>query len=133
MNSNSKACQLIALGIPMGDSAKGAYGQPLPLGNEAGLQQHASAQPNLAYTGGKPPLASCCQPAGLSACTCPCTKVDYQGTVNLVALARQKGIKHVVLVTSIGTDDFLNPLNLYGGAFQPGFATTPENQCRATP
>ncbi|GAX80019.1 hypothetical protein CEUSTIGMA_g7458.t1 [Chlamydomonas eustigma] len=41
--------------------------------------------------------------------------VDYQGTVNLVALAKQKGIKKFVLVTSIGADETFNPLNLFWG------------------
>ena len=36
-----------------------------------------------------------------------------QGTVNLVALARQRSLKKFVLVTSIGTDDFFNVLNLF--------------------
>ncbi len=39
--------------------------------------------------------------------------VDYQGTENLVALAKAYKVKHVVLVTSIGADDPFNPLNLF--------------------
>lgn len=42
-------------------------------------------------------------------------KVDYEGNCNLVAAAKQFGVKKVVLVTSIGTDDILFPLNLYWG------------------
>lgn len=41
--------------------------------------------------------------------------VDYQGTLNLIALAKQKKVKKFVLVTSIGVDDVLNPLNLLWG------------------
>jgi uncharacterized protein YbjT (DUF2867 family) len=41
--------------------------------------------------------------------------VDFQGTVNLVAAAKAAGVKHFVLVTSIGTDDPYNPLNLFWG------------------
>ncbi|KAG2496346.1 hypothetical protein HYH03_005576 [Edaphochlamys debaryana] len=42
--------------------------------------------------------------------------VDYQGTLNLLAAARQSGsVRHVVLVSSIGADDLLNPLNLFWG------------------
>lgn len=41
--------------------------------------------------------------------------VDFQGTLNLVALAQQRKVKHFVLVSSIGTDDILNPLNLVWG------------------
>ncbi|KAG1668854.1 hypothetical protein FOA52_004949 [Chlamydomonas sp. UWO 241] len=41
--------------------------------------------------------------------------VDFQGTLNLIALARQRGVKKVVLVTSIGTDELLNALNLFWG------------------
>ncbi|KAK9840228.1 hypothetical protein WJX74_005949 [Apatococcus lobatus] len=41
--------------------------------------------------------------------------VDYQGTLNLVAVAKQKGIKHIVLVSSIGVDDLFFPLNLFFG------------------
>ncbi len=42
-------------------------------------------------------------------------QVDYQGTANLVALAQQKKLSKFVLVTSIGTDDLINPLNLFWG------------------
>ena len=38
-----------------------------------------------------------------------------QGTLNLVAVAKQKGIKHIVLVSSIGVDDVFFPLNLFFG------------------
>ena len=38
-----------------------------------------------------------------------------QGTVNLVAVAKQKGIKRIVLVSSIGVDDLFFPLNLFFG------------------
>lgn len=41
--------------------------------------------------------------------------VDYQGTRNLVAAAVQAKVKRFVLVTSIGTDDPLFPLNLLFG------------------
>lgn len=41
--------------------------------------------------------------------------VDFQGTVNLVELAKQKGVKKIVLVSSIGADTLLNPLNLFWG------------------
>ena len=45
--------------------------------------------------------------------TGPC--LFRQGTVNLVALAKQKTsrVKKFVLVTSIGADDFFNILNLF--------------------
>lgn len=42
-------------------------------------------------------------------------QVDYQGTLNLVALAKQGKTHRFVLVTSIGTDEVLNPLNLFWG------------------
>jgi hypothetical protein len=41
--------------------------------------------------------------------------VRAQGTQNLVAAAQQKGVKRFVLVTSIGADDIVNPLNLFWG------------------
>jgi nucleoside-diphosphate-sugar epimerase len=41
--------------------------------------------------------------------------VDYNGNLNLIAAAKAAGVKHFVLVTSIGTDDILNPLNLFWG------------------
>ncbi|KAA6419910.1 MAG: hypothetical protein FRX49_10100 [Trebouxia sp. A1-2] len=41
--------------------------------------------------------------------------VDYQGTKNLIAAATQAKVKKFVLVTSIGTDDPLFPLNLFFG------------------
>eukprot|EP00884_Botryococcus_braunii_P018185 jgi/Botrbrau1/504/Bobra.110_2s0134.1 len=44
--------------------------------------------------------------------------VDYQGTENLVAAAKAAKIKRIVLITSIGVDDVLFPLNLiYGVLF----------------
>lgn len=39
--------------------------------------------------------------------------VDSEGTKNLVAAAQQAGVRKFVLVTSIGCDDPLFPLNLY--------------------
>lgn len=41
--------------------------------------------------------------------------VDYQGTVNLITAAKQAGVKKVVLVTSVGTDEPFFPLNLLWG------------------
>ncbi|DBA79810.1 TPA: hypothetical protein ACH3X1_008471 [Trebouxia sp. C0004] len=41
--------------------------------------------------------------------------VDYQGTRNLIAAATQAKVKKFVLVTSVGTDDPLFPLNLFFG------------------
>ena len=41
--------------------------------------------------------------------------VDYQGTQNLLAAAQQAKIEHIVLISSIGTDDILFPLNLLFG------------------
>lgn len=41
--------------------------------------------------------------------------VDYVGTTNLVVAARQLGVKKFVLVSSIGADEILNPLNLFWG------------------
>jgi len=42
--------------------------------------------------------------------------VDYVGNANLVAAAQQAGgVKQVVLVTTIGADDLVNPLNLFWG------------------
>lgn len=38
-----------------------------------------------------------------------------QGTLNLIAAARQKGVKQFIFVTSIGADDLANPLNLFWG------------------
>jgi uncharacterized protein YbjT (DUF2867 family) len=40
-------------------------------------------------------------------------KVDYEGTKNLVDAARQAGIEHFVLVTSLCTSLFFHPLNLF--------------------
>eukprot|EP00899_Mesostigma_viride_P010782 jgi/Mesvir1/19705/Mv09968-RA.2 len=42
-------------------------------------------------------------------------KVDYEGTRNLVALAKRAGVKQFVLVTSIGVSQLLSPFNLFGG------------------
>ncbi|GLC67258.1 hypothetical protein PLESTF_000534300 [Pleodorina starrii] len=41
--------------------------------------------------------------------------VDYQGTLNLIAAAKLRGVRQFVLVSSIGADDLLNPLNLFWG------------------
>mmetsp|Transcript_29027 Transcript_29027/g.69360 ORF Transcript_29027/g.69360 Transcript_29027/m.69360 type:complete len:335 (+) Transcript_29027:275-1279(+) len=41
--------------------------------------------------------------------------VDYQGTKNLVAAAKQAGVKRFVFVSSIGADDVFFPLNLAWG------------------
>jgi uncharacterized protein YbjT (DUF2867 family) len=42
--------------------------------------------------------------------------VDYNGVCNILAAAKKKGnVKHIVLVTSIGVDDILFPLNLFWG------------------
>lgn len=43
------------------------------------------------------------------------TLCHVQGTANLVALARQRALRKFVLVTSIGADDLINPLNLFWG------------------
>ncbi|MCL2926069.1 MAG: NAD(P)H-binding protein [Trichodesmium sp. MAG_R04] len=40
-------------------------------------------------------------------------KVDYLGTKNLVDVAKQKGIKHFVLVSSLCVSRFFHPLNLF--------------------
>jgi uncharacterized protein YbjT (DUF2867 family) len=40
-------------------------------------------------------------------------KVDYEGTKNLVDVAKTKGIEHFVLVSSIGASQLFNPLNLF--------------------
>jgi uncharacterized protein YbjT (DUF2867 family) len=42
-------------------------------------------------------------------------KVDFQGNENLVAAAKASGVKKIVMVSSIGADDPLFPLNLFGG------------------
>jgi uncharacterized protein YbjT (DUF2867 family) len=42
-------------------------------------------------------------------------KIDYQGTLNLIAAAKRAGVKRFVFVTSIGADDPFNPLNLFWG------------------
>ena len=41
--------------------------------------------------------------------------VDYNGTLNAIAMAKKIRAEHVVLVTSIGVDDILFPLNLFWG------------------
>ena len=41
--------------------------------------------------------------------------MDYQGTLNLLAAAKQADVEHVVLISSIGADDNLYPLNLLFG------------------
>ena len=41
--------------------------------------------------------------------------MDYQGTLNLLAAAKQASVEHVVLISSIGADDILYPLNLLFG------------------
>jgi hypothetical protein len=50
---------------------------------------------------------------------CPCLagpfNTDYNGNLNLIAAAKAAGVKSFVLVTSIGADDILNPLNLFWG------------------
>jgi uncharacterized protein YbjT (DUF2867 family) len=40
-------------------------------------------------------------------------RVDYEGTKNLVDVAKTKGIEHFVLVSSLCTSQFLHPLNLF--------------------
>lgn len=40
-------------------------------------------------------------------------KVDYEGTKNLVDVAKAKGIEHFVLVSSVGASQLLHPLNLF--------------------
>ncbi len=40
-------------------------------------------------------------------------KVDYEGTKNLVDVAKEKGINHFVLVTSLCVSQFFHPLNLF--------------------
>lgn len=40
-------------------------------------------------------------------------QVDYQGTKNLVDLARKNGIEHLVLVSSLCVSKFFHPLNLF--------------------
>lgn len=41
-------------------------------------------------------------------------KVDFQGVENIVAAAKQGNVKKIVMVSSIGADDPLFPLNLFG-------------------
>lgn len=54
--------------------------------------------------------------------------VDYNGNLNLIAAAKAAGVKHFVLVTSIGTDDILNPLNLFWGvSWGPGPLVVTDN------
>jgi uncharacterized protein YbjT (DUF2867 family) len=40
-------------------------------------------------------------------------KVDYEGTKNLVDVAKIKGIEHFVMVSSLCVSQFLHPLNLF--------------------
>ncbi|MDY7021355.1 MAG: SDR family oxidoreductase [Cyanobacteriota bacterium] len=40
-------------------------------------------------------------------------KVDYEGTKNLVDVAKQQGIEHFVLVSSLCVSQFFHPLNLF--------------------
>ncbi len=40
-------------------------------------------------------------------------KVHYQGTKNLVDAAKQKGVEHFVLVSSLCVSQFFHPLNLF--------------------
>lgn len=40
-------------------------------------------------------------------------KVDYEGNKNLIDLAKQKGIEHFVIVSSLCTSRFFHPLNLF--------------------
>lgn len=40
-------------------------------------------------------------------------KVDYEGTKNLVDVAKAKGIEHFVLVSSVGASQLFHPLNLF--------------------
>jgi uncharacterized protein YbjT (DUF2867 family) len=41
--------------------------------------------------------------------------VDFNGTLNLIEAARRAKASRFVLVSSIGADELLNPLNLFGG------------------
>ncbi|MBD0334396.1 MAG: SDR family oxidoreductase [Cyanobacteria bacterium Co-bin13] len=40
-------------------------------------------------------------------------KVDYEGTKNLVDAAKESGIEHFVMVSSLCTSQFFHPLNLF--------------------
>jgi uncharacterized protein YbjT (DUF2867 family) len=40
-------------------------------------------------------------------------KVDYEGTKNLVDVAKEKGIEHFVMVSSLCTSQLFHPLNLF--------------------
>ncbi|MDZ7950244.1 MAG: NAD(P)H-binding protein [Nostoc sp. DedQUE12b] len=40
-------------------------------------------------------------------------KVDFEGTKNLVDIAKAKGIEHLILVSSLCTSRFFHPLNLF--------------------
>lgn len=42
-------------------------------------------------------------------------KVDCEGTLNLIAVAKAAGVRKFVLVSSIGVDEILSPFNLFGG------------------
>jgi uncharacterized protein YbjT (DUF2867 family) len=41
-------------------------------------------------------------------------RVDYEGTKNLINVAKEKKIEHFVLVTSLCVSRFFHPLNLFG-------------------
>ncbi|HEY9833262.1 MAG TPA: SDR family oxidoreductase [Stenomitos sp.] len=56
----------------------------------------------LSATGAKPSL----DPTGPY-------KVDYEGTKNLVDVAKSKGIEHFVMVSSLCVSQFFHPLNLF--------------------
>ena len=61
---------------------------------------------------------SCGLPWGTLMMNCYCSESwlsAVQGTLNLIAAAKQAKVKKFVLVTSIGTDDPLFPLNLFFG------------------
>lgn len=45
--------------------------------------------------------------------------VELNGNLNLIEAAKRAGVTRFVLVTSIGADDLINPLNLFWGA-RPG-------------
>jgi hypothetical protein len=72
--------------------------------------------PGSAAAAGRVPLMHACVCVGCtSRCKLTCSQVDYQGTANLVALARQRGLRKFVLCSSIGADQLVNPLNLFWG------------------
>jgi hypothetical protein len=41
--------------------------------------------------------------------------VDFNGTLNLISAAQRAGATRFVLVSSIGADELVNPLNLFWG------------------